>query len=71
MHNVPELVPSDESSLLNGLSTSETVFSNGPLWLLILGGAVVLIGYGNMEYYVIYVRYLQFILLMPGIAILL
>jgi uncharacterized membrane protein len=36
---------------------------------LISGGAVVLLGYGNMEYYIIYVRSLQFLLLMPGVSI--
>jgi hypothetical protein len=39
--------------------------------LLLSGGAVVLIGYGNMEYYIIYVRSLQFLLLMPGISVVL
>jgi hypothetical protein len=36
---------------------------------LVSGGAVVLLGYGNMEYYIIYVRSLQFLLLMPGISV--
>jgi hypothetical protein len=36
---------------------------------LISGGVVVLLGYGNMDFYILYVRSLQFILLMPGIAI--
>jgi hypothetical protein len=39
--------------------------------LLVSGGAVVLLGYGKMEYYIIYVRSLQFILLVPGIPIVL
>jgi hypothetical protein len=39
--------------------------------LLISGGAIVLLGYGNMDYYIIYVRTLQFLLLMPGVAIVL
>jgi hypothetical protein len=51
------------------LSTSGSIFSNGPIWLLVSGGVVALLGYGNMKYYLIYVRTLQFILLMPGIAI--
>ena len=37
--------------------------------MLISVGAVVILGYGNMEYYIIYVRTLQFIMLMPGIPI--
>ena len=37
--------------------------------MLISVGAVVILGYGNMEYYIIYVRSLQFIMLMPGIPI--
>ena len=45
--------------------------SNGSLWLLVSGGIVVLLGYGSMEYYYIYVRSLQFLLLMPGIPIVL
>ena len=36
---------------------------------MVSGGAVVLLGYGNMEYYIIYVRSLQFLLLMPGISV--
>ena len=39
--------------------------------MLITGGAVALLGYGNMEYYLIYVRSLQFILLIPAIPIVL
>jgi hypothetical protein len=70
LHNVPAQFPQD-SSLLSGLGTSGSIFSNGPLWLLISGGAVVLLGYGNMEYYIIYVRSLQFLLLMPGIPVVL
>lgn len=57
--------------MLSGIGTSGSIFSNGPLWLLISGGVVVLLGYGNMDYYIIYVRSLQFLLLMPGIAIVL
>jgi len=38
---------------------------------LISGGAIALLGYGNMEYYIIYVRSLQFVLLIPGIPIVL
>jgi len=41
------------------------------MWLLISGGVVVLVGYGNMEYYIIYVRSLQFLMLMPGISVVL
>ena len=41
---------------MNGIGTSGSLFSNGPLWLLISGGAVVLLGYGNMDYYIMYVR---------------
>ena len=55
--------------MLNGISTSGSIFSNGPIWLLLSGGAVVLVGHGNMEYYTVYVRSLQFLLLMPGISI--
>ena len=36
---------------------------------MISGGGVALLGYGKMEYYIIYVRSLQFIMLMPGIPI--
>jgi hypothetical protein len=57
--------------LLSGIETSGSIFSNGPSWLLISGGAVALLGYGNMEYYIIYVRSLQFILLVPAIPIVL
>ncbi len=71
MHNIPPQIFLDQSSLLNGITTSGSIFSNGPIWLLISGGGVVLLGYGNMEYYMIYVRSLQFILLMPGISIVL
>ena len=39
--------------------------------MLISGGAVVLLGYGNMKHYIIYVRSLQFLLLMPGIWVVL
>ena len=39
--------------------------------MLISGGAIALLGYGNMEYYIIYVRSLQFVLLIPGIPIVL
>jgi hypothetical protein len=39
--------------------------------LLVSGGVVALLGYGNMEYYIIYVRTLQFLLIMPGIPIVL
>ena len=38
---------------------------------MISGGGVALLGFGKMEYYIIYVRSLQFILLMPGIPIVL
>ena len=55
--------------MMNSIGTSGSIFSNGPIWLLISGGAVVLLGYGNMDYYIIYVRSLQFLLLMPGIQI--
>lgn len=57
--------------LLSGIGTSGSIFSNGPLWLLLSGGLIVLLGYGNMDYYFIYVRTLQFLLLMPGIALVL
>ena len=39
--------------------------------MLISGGAIALLGYGNMEYYIIYVRSLQFVLLILGIPIVL
>ncbi len=71
LHNVPPQISIDQSSLLSGIGTSGSIFSNGPIWLLVSGGGVVLLGYGNMEYYIIYVRTLQFILLMPGIPIVL
>jgi hypothetical protein len=41
------------------------------MWLLIAGAVVILIGYGSMTHYLIYVRTFQFILLMPGIPIVL
>ena len=69
VRNIPPQVTLDSSSLMSGLGTSGTVFSNGPTWLLLSGGAVVILGYGNMDYYIVYVRSLQFILLMPGISI--
>ena len=56
---------------MNSIGTSGSIFSNGPIWLLVSGGAVVLLGYGNMDYYIIYVRSLQFLLIMPGIQIVL
>ena len=39
--------------------------------MLIAGAAIVLLGYGNMDFYIIYVRTLQFLLIMPGVAIVL
>ena len=39
--------------------------------MFVTGGIVVLLGYGNMEYYIIYVRSVQFLLLIPGIPIVL
>jgi len=69
VRNIPPQVTLDSSSLLSGLGTSGSVFSNGPIWLLLSGGAVVILGYGNMDYYIVYVRSLQFLLLMPGISI--
>ena len=57
--------------MLSGIGTSGSVFSNGPIWLLAVGGVVVLLGYGNMVYYTIYVRSLQFLLLLPAIPIVL
>ena len=38
---------------------------------MISGGAVALLGYGNMDFHIIYVRSLQFILLVPAIPIVL
>jgi hypothetical protein len=67
--NIPPQVPLDSSSLLSGIGKSGSIFSNGPIWLLISGGAVVLIGHGNMEHYVVYARSVQFLLLMPGISV--
>jgi hypothetical protein len=69
VRNIPPQVTLDSSSLLNGLGTSGSVFSDGPIWLLLSGGTVVILGYGNMDYYIVYVRSLQFLLLMPGISI--
>ena len=57
--------------MMSGISTSGYILSNGSLGLLISGGVFVLLGYGNMEYYHIYVRSLQFLLIMPGIPIVL
>ena len=56
---------------MSGISTSGYILSNGSLGLLISGGVFVLLGYGSMEYYYIYVRSLQFLLLMLGIPIVL
>jgi hypothetical protein len=61
----------DQNSLLNGIGTSGSIFKSGPTWLLISGGGVALLGFGKMEYYIIYVRSLQFILIIPGIPIVL
>jgi len=69
VRNIPPQVTLDSSSLLSGIETSGSVFSDGPIWLLLSGGTVVIFGYGNMDYYIVYVRSLQFLLLMPGISI--
>ena len=41
------------------------------MWLLASGGGIVLLGYGKLEFYLIYVRTLQYILLIPGLPIVL
>ena len=69
--NIPPQISLEYDSFISGIGTSGSIFSNGPSWLLISGGGVVLLGYGNMEYYIIYVRSLQFLLLMPGVPIVL
>ena len=50
LHNIPKQMLLDDSSL-SGLSTSGSIFSNGPIWLMVTGGVVVVIGYGNMQYF--------------------
>ena len=57
--------------MIDGIVTSGSIFSNGPLYLLISGGLFALLGYGKMEHYHMYIRSLQFLLIMPGIPIVL
>ena len=55
--------------MMDSVVTSGSIFSNGPLYLLISGGLFALLGYGKMDHYLMYIRSLQFLLLMPGITI--
>jgi hypothetical protein len=46
-----------------------SLFSDEPVWLLIVGTIVVIIGLGNIKYMVIYIRTLQLIMLLTSIQI--
>jgi len=43
------------------------MFASAPLWLLIVGALVVLVGYCDVKYLVIFIRTLQLIMLIPGL----
>ena len=47
------------------------MFATAPLWLSIVGLFVVLIGYGDVKYLVIFIRSLQLIMLLPGLQVVL
>jgi len=44
-----------------------SLFSDNPVWLLAVGTVVVIIGFGNIKYMVVYVRTLQLIMLLTSI----
>ena len=46
-----------------------SLFSDEPVWLLIVVTIVVIIGLGNIKYMVIYIRTLQLIMLLTSIQI--
>lgn len=43
-----------------------SLFASAPIWLLVTGILVVIIGYGNNYYMFIFIRSLQLIIIMPG-----
>ena len=45
------------------------MFATAPLWLLIVGALVVLVGYCDVKYLVIFIRTLQLIMLIPGLQV--
>ena len=53
----------------NGLDSTISLFATAPIWLLIAGILVVVIGYGNIEYMVVFIRSLQLIIILPGMQI--
>ena len=44
-------------------------FTDTPIWLLIVGTIVAVLGFGNIKYMVIYIRTLQLIMLLTSIQI--
>jgi hypothetical protein len=61
------MMNSDSSG--NGLDSTISLFATAPIWLLIAGILVVVIGYGNIEYMVVFIRSLQLIIILPGMQI--
>ena len=51
------------------LDYSLSLIATAPLWLLISGILLVIIGYGNIEYMVVFIRSLQLIIILPGLQI--
>jgi hypothetical protein len=45
------------------------MFATAPLWLLIVGALVVLVGFCDVKYLVIFIRTLQLIMLIPGLKV--
>lgn len=46
-----------------------SIFASAPIWLLVTGILVVIIGYGNNEYMFVFIRSLQLIIILPGLKI--
>jgi len=66
-HNIPKQTAS--SNDLQGIAEIASFIAETPVWLLIVGTLVVVIGYGNVKYMVIYIRSLQLIFILTGIPI--
>ena len=68
-HNIRKQTDNTDSSGSGGLGSAQSMFATPPIWLLTAGIIVVLIGYGNIEYLVIFIRSLQLIIILPGLQV--
>jgi hypothetical protein len=68
-HNIKKQNVNSNDSNGSGIGQALSMFATAPLWLLIVGALVVLVGFCDVKYLVIFIRTLQLIMLIPGLQI--